>query len=222
MDQFSGIRAKTRRKRDRDQDRAPARPIGVGLLLVLALFVAAGPAAASGGGHDAAPPPPPAAPAEPPPPVEKPRPPPPPPPVLNGPIAAPAPIPRVHWLADAFTGLALGGYDPVAYFLEGKPVLGRPENELDWGGTTWRFTGPGNLAAFRDSPEVYAPRFAGYCVFAVSQGRPTEGSPLVPLLWHGRLLLFADPLSRVAFLADPDRLIAEAEGRWPALAAELP
>ncbi len=220
MDQFSGIRAKRRRKRGE-----PARPTGgrVAALLLAALIALPMPGAlASGGGHDApaaapaAPPPPP-----PPPPPEPRRPPPDVKPPIDGPIAATAPKPRVRFLADPASGVALGGYDPVVYFLGGRPGLGSPQWQLDWGGATWHFRDEGDLAAFKATPEVYAPLFAGRCAFAVSRGWPAEGSPLHALVWRGRLLLFADATSRIAFLEDPDRLLAEAERRWPGLAEDL-
>jgi hypothetical protein len=214
MQHSSGNRAATRR---RCGSRRFARS-GAAVLLSLVLV---GPVAASGGGHDEAPPPAPAveAPPSPPPP---PRRPPPPPPTLDGPIAAPAPIPRIRWLEDPFTGLAIGGYDPVQYFLSGRPVLGRRDFEYDWQGTTWRFENAGDLAAFRESPEVYAPLFAGRCAFGIAQGRPAEGSPLVHAIVAGRLLLFADATSRAAFMTDPGRLLEAALTRWPTLSADLP
>ena len=128
---------------------------------------------------------------------------------------------RVRVLSDATTGLALGGYDPVLYFLENRAIRGDVRFQFDWSGATWWFRNEGDLAAFRAAPEVYTPRFAGRCAFAVAQGRPAEGSPLHHLVWRGRLLLFADATSRIAFLEDPDRLLAEADRRWPALAADL-
>lgn len=221
MDQFSGIRAKRRRKRDRRRAIAPTAARGVALVVALAL-AAPEPVLASGG-HDA-PPPAAAAPAPPPPPPPPPEPRKPPPdvrPPIDGPIAAPAPKARVRFLADAATGVALGGYDPVLYFLDDRPRMGTAHFQTDWGGTTWWFVNEGDLAAFRAAPEVYAPAFAGRCVFAVARGWPAEGSPLHHLVWRGRLLLFADATSRVAFLADPDRLLAEAERRWPTIAADL-
>jgi len=189
-------------------------------MLALALIVACGdrPRASD----HAAPPAPvaePAPAAAPPPPPSPER---PPPPKLNGPIAAPAPRARTIWLADATTGRALGGYDPVGYFLEGRPTLGDPDRQWDWQGVAWLFRDEGTLAAFRDAPEVYAPLFGGRCAFAVSQGRPAEGSPQYFLVHHGKLLLFADAPARAAFLLDPDRLLAEAERRWPAMRADLP
>ena len=60
------------------------------------------------------------------------------------------------------TGLAISGFDPVAYFTEGKALFGRPEFELNLDGAVWRFTNEGNRGAFAKHPKVYAPRFAGY------------------------------------------------------------
>lgn len=224
MDEFSGIRAPTRRKRDGGREGLPRAILAVALLLLLGVAPRlVGSAAASEHAAPAAPAAAPAAPAEPPPP---PRPPPsaaerPPPPKLDA-IAAPAPNPRLHWLVDATTGRALGGFDPVAYFLNGRPTLGDPALQLDWGGVTWLFQDQGTLDAFRDAPTVYAPLFGGYCAFAISQGRPAEGSPLHFVVHRNRLLFFADAASRTAFLLEPDRLLAEAEKRWPKILAELP
>ena len=229
MHEFSGIRATARPKRD-EHERDRARP-RVRAALLAALLVAPGilgpaaPAAASdhaapADAHGAAPTAaPPAAPTPPPPPPPRPR---PPPPKLDGPVAAPEPKPRLTFLADRTTGLALGGHDPVAYFLDGRPTLGLQSHEVDWGGTTWRFADEGSATAFRDAPAVYAPLYGGRCAFAVSNGRPTEGSPQHFVIHRGRLLLFADVASRAAFLTDPDRVFAEAERRWPALLADLP
>lgn len=233
MDHFSGIRAETRRGTGAHRPRAGGVPcldlrrraIRVLLAGLVATVAFAGDraAASGGGGHDPAPAPAPAPAAEPPPPPPpKPRPPPPPPPKLDGPIAAEAPKPRIDWLADPYTGFALGGYDPVAYWTEGRPVLGRADFEYAWQNTTWRFANVGNLAAFRNAPETYAPLFAGRCAFAVSQGRPTEGSPLYPAIVGGRLLLFADATARAAFMLAPDRLLSTAIARWPEVSADLP
>lgn len=219
MEEFSGIRAVRRPKRD--DGRRRAGPGIFALALALAVPASETPVAAADHGapaEHAAPQPAPPQPAPtPPPPAHRP-----PPPVLNGPPAAAEPHPRPRWLADPTTGRALGGYDPVAYFLNGRPTLGDPDHQLDWGGVTWFFRDEGTEAAFRDAPEIYAPLFAGRCAFAVSQGRPAEGSPHYFVVFRGRLLLFADATARAAFLLAPDRLLAEAERRWPALLADLP
>ena len=202
MDEFSGIRARTRPKRDETPSRAVT-------LLALALLLA--PSSIALASDHAAP----AEHAAPPAATE-------PPPALTGPVAAAEPRPRLRWLADPTTDRALGGYDPVAYFLVGRPTLGDPDRQIDWQGVTWLFQDEGTAEAFRAAPEVYAPLFAGRCAFSVSQGRAAEGSPLVHLIWRGHLLLFADTTARAAFLLAPDRLLAEARRRWPGLLADLP
>ena len=65
------------------------------------------------------------------------------------------------------TGLAISGFDPVAYFTEGKALFGLPEFELKLDGAVWRFSNEGNRGAFEKHPEVYAPRFAGYDPVAI-------------------------------------------------------
>src|SRR4051812_19728994 len=63
---------------------------------------------------------------------------------------------------NRYTGLAIDGYDPVSYFIEGMPRLGRADFELRFGGSNWRFANEGNMAAFAADPDVYAPRFGGH------------------------------------------------------------
>ncbi|MDR3374273.1 MAG: YHS domain-containing (seleno)protein [Ancalomicrobiaceae bacterium] len=121
---------------------------------------------------------------------------------------------RYHFLMDTYTGLALGGNDPVAYFVDGMPREGLAEHELDWGGTTWHFANEGNLAAFRQNPEVYAPRFGGRCAFAMSEGLSVEGQPQFFVIHRDRLYLFANAGNRVAFLTDPDGYAVEATRQW--------
>ena len=53
---------------------------------------------------------------------------------------------------NAYTGLAISGFDPVAYFIDAKPKIGRPDVELRVDGTVWRFRNEGNRAAFADHP----------------------------------------------------------------------
>jgi YHS domain-containing protein len=65
-------------------------------------------------------------------------------------------------VVDRHTGLALGGYDPVAFYTDGKPLPGSPDFELQYGGAVWRFCNFGNRAAFAERPDVYMPQFGGY------------------------------------------------------------
>jgi len=113
------------------------------------------------------------------------------------------------------TGLALSGFDPVAYFTDHRPRIGKPALELSAEGAVWRFVNPGNRAAFEDHPEVYRPRFGGYDPVAVARGAAVLGHPLFWAVVSERLYLFYSPDARHAFLANPGRVIATAERKWP-------
>jgi hypothetical protein len=118
-------------------------------------------------------------------------------------------------VVNPHTGLAISGVDPVAYFTDGQPVFGRPDLELSYAGTVWRFSNAGNRAAFAEHPEVYMPRFGGYDPVAVAHGRSVAGHPLVWAVVGQRLYLFYDDPARTAFLADPGRIIETAIRKWP-------
>ena len=59
-------------------------------------------------------------------------------------------------------GLAIKGYDAVAYFKLGKPVKGKSEFEHKWEGAKWRFSNPEHLNLFVADPQKYAPQYGGY------------------------------------------------------------
>jgi hypothetical protein len=124
-------------------------------------------------------------------------------------------------VVDWRTGLAIHGFDPVAYFSDRKPVIGRPELEYRFAGAVWRFRNVGNRAAFSDRPDVYAPRFGGYDPLAVARGVATPGHPLLWLIVGDRLYLFHSAETRSAFAAGPDKAIEAALSSWPKLRQEL-
>lgn len=70
------------------------------------------------------------------------------------------------WAAEQINtdtqGLAIQGYDPVAYFIQGKPLKGTEEFSYQWMGAEWRFVSAQNLDLFRSNPEQYAPQYGGY------------------------------------------------------------
>src|ERR1700690_595456 len=78
------------------------------------------------------------------------------------PLTAKPVVAREPLVVNAQTGLAISGFDPVAYFTDSKPEFGRPELEWKQDSAVWRFRNEGNRAAFTDHPEVYTPRFGGY------------------------------------------------------------
>jgi hypothetical protein len=119
------------------------------------------------------------------------------------------------------TGLAIDGFDPVAYFVDSVQTIGRPEFELQSGGATWRFRNEGNRAAFAANPEVYMPRFGGHDPVALSRGAATPGNPDLWAIAGQRLYLFYNEAARAGFAADPDNVTAAAERNWPAVRLSL-
>ena len=121
-------------------------------------------------------------------------------------------------VVNADSGLAISGFDPVAYFSRGEAVLGRPELELGLGGAVWRFVNVGNRAAFAEHPEIYAPQFGGYDPVAIGRGASVPGHPLIWAINGERLYLFYDDAARSEFLADPARIVERARQKWPGVA----
>lgn len=124
-------------------------------------------------------------------------------------------------VSDRFTGLAIGGVDPVAYFTEGQMLAGRPDFEASEAGVVWRFRNADNRAFFLDHPEIYAPQFGGYDPVDVARGVAFAGQPRFWLIYARRLYLFGRPDSRAAFVADPLSTLEQARRRWPDLKKTL-
>ena len=124
-------------------------------------------------------------------------------------------------VTDPHSGLALYGFDPVAYFTEGAPAQGDAAIEYRFAGVVWRFRNEGNRAAFAANPEVYTPRFGGYDPLGVARGVATPGHPELWVRRDDRLYLFHKPETRTAFVADPLDAVAAAENRWPQVVKDL-
>jgi hypothetical protein len=118
-------------------------------------------------------------------------------------------------VVDWHSGLAIDGYDPVAFFTDGKSMPGRADFEFRYGGAVWRFRNVGNRDAFAARPDVYLPQFGGYDPLGVAHGVAVAGNPNVWLIAGERLFLFYDRARLDKFVADSSRWIVEAERKWP-------
>lgn len=121
---------------------------------------------------------------------------------------------------DRRSGLALNGFDPVAYRSTGQATPGQSEHELIEDGIVWRFASAANLAAFRDAPEIYAPAFGGFDPVGIATGAIVDSNPQVFEIRDGKLFLFRSADSRARFAAEPE-LLRKAEQRWPSLLVTL-
>jgi YHS domain-containing protein len=130
------------------------------------------------------------------------------------PVAAPAAAEDPVY-TGLFSDLAVSGYDPVAYFTDGKPVEGRGNFEYEWNGATWRFASQSNLAAFEAEPEAYAPQYGGYCAWAVSQGYTASAVPEAWRIVDGKLYLNYSKGVQSKWSQDIPGNIAKANQNWP-------
>lgn len=86
-------------------------------------------------------------------------------------------------------GLAIRGFDAVAYFAADGAAKGDPKYQFAWNGAKWLFASAENLERFRQDPEAYAPQFGGYCSYAVSRGYTADGDPEAWKIVDGKLYL---------------------------------
>ena len=124
-------------------------------------------------------------------------------------------------VVDRQTGLAIHGFDPVAYFTDAKATIGREQLELSLGGVVWRFRNLGNRAAFAEYPHIYMPRFGGYDPMALARGVATPGHPHLWLVADNRLYLFHSLAAQSAFAADQSGAVAAAEAKWAEVVVTL-
>jgi hypothetical protein len=139
--------------------------------------------------------------------------------VAAGSMARAATTERV--VTNRYSGLAIEGYDPLAYFIDGTPELGLPAYEAAQGGAVWRFRNEGNRDSFIAHPEIYGPQFGGYDPVDLARGVTVAGNPRFWLIAGDRLYLFGREDTRDSFAANPAPYLKEAKQRWPALEEQL-
>ncbi|CAA0125674.1 Uncharacterised protein [BD1-7 clade bacterium] len=111
-------------------------------------------------------------------------------------------------------GLAIKGYDPVAYFSQQKAVEGSPRYTTTYGGVIWRFSSATNQMTFMKNPQAYIPQYGGYCAYAMANGYVVSSDPQA---WHirdGKLYLNYSKGVRKTWLEDADAYIRRADKSW--------
>jgi YHS domain-containing protein len=116
---------------------------------------------------------------------------------------------------SSFLGGAIRGYDPVAYFTQGRPVKGSGDFILEYKGATWKFSSAENRQAFVEMPEKYAPQYGGYCAYAVSQGYTASIDPQAWTIVDERLYLNYSKDVRAEWSRDIPGNIKKANANWP-------
>lgn len=119
-------------------------------------------------------------------------------------------------------GLAVHGYDPVAYFTEGAPVLGSAKFSTVHEEATYRFANQENLDRFKRDPAKYVPEYGGYCAYGVSVGAKFDGDPHYWKIVDGRLYLNLNEDIQNTWQKDVPGNIAKAETVWTKIQHKAP
>lgn len=120
-------------------------------------------------------------------------------------LASPrAPDAARQLIHDPRSGLALHGFDPVAFHTESRALLGRDRFEAGSLGYMWRFISAANREAFLATPTAYLPLFGGHDAVGVAEGRMVEGDPTIFLIAGDTTVFFRDTANREVFARDPE------------------
>ena len=125
-----------------------------------------------------------------------------------------ASIPPINMTA---TGVAIKGYDPVAYYTMERAVPGQEALLYKWRGAGWLFASGEHLEMFQENPDAYAPQYGGYCAYAVSQGTTADIDPESWAIVDGKLYLNLNPDVQKLWQQKREEYIRQADANWPRL-----
>jgi YHS domain-containing protein len=133
-----------------------------------------------------------------------------------------APSVRADSVSDVNTigGVALHGFDPVAYFTQNKAVLGKPTLTAMHHGVTYQFASQEDQTAFKANPEKYVPQYGGFCAFAASVDVKADADPHEFVVSNGKLYVNNNEKALQKFQEDVAGNITKADHNWPDVAKQ--
>ena len=114
-------------------------------------------------------------------------------------------------------GIAIKGYDPVAYFLQQKPVEGKDEFSYDWSGSKWKFASQADMDSFKMAPQKYCPQYGGYCAYGLSENHKSPADPNAWTIIDNKLYLNYNRQVKEMWMKNSATRIEAADKNWPAL-----
>lgn len=118
------------------------------------------------------------------------------------------------------SGVAIKGYDVVAYFTDGKPMEGKPEFAIDWKGAKWYFISAEHRDIFKVSPEKYVPEYGGYCAWGMTKGYKAAVEPSAWKIVGQKLYLNYNADVQKSWSKDIQGMIKTADEQWQKKFAE--
>ena len=117
-------------------------------------------------------------------------------------------------------GVAIKGYDPVAYFTDNKPVKGTAAHKFAYEGVTYEFASEAHRKAFAATPEKYAPQFGGFCAYGTAAGHKAAIDPAAFSIVDGKLYLNYNSKVRDKWQQDEPGYIQKAQEAWPTVSKQ--
>lgn len=111
-------------------------------------------------------------------------------------------------------GVAIKGFDPVAYFTVHKAIKGTPAHTAVYKGSTFRFASAANRDSFVANPSRYAPQYDGYCAFGVAKGAKAKTEGEAFKIVAGKLYLNYDKTIQSDWQKQQAQFIATADKKW--------
>ncbi len=117
-------------------------------------------------------------------------------------------------------GIAVKGYDPVAYFTDNKPVKGSAAHTYVYEGVTYRFASAAHRKLFAKDPAKYVPEFGGFCAYGTAGGHKVDVDPAAFTIVDGKLYINYDLDVMATWRKDEPGYIHKAEENWPAVSQQ--
>jgi YHS domain-containing protein len=115
------------------------------------------------------------------------------------------------------SGKAIRGYDPVSYFIDGKPLPGKEELTYKWNNADWYFSDQQHLDSFKVNPEKYIPQYGGYCAYGMYEGHKAPTDPNAWTIVNGKLYFNYNLKVRELWKDKREEKIEAADKNWPAV-----
>ena len=136
-------------------------------------------------------------------------------------LAVPGPARATDLIFQSSDGIAIGGYDTVAYFTDAKATRGSDEFSYVWLGATWHFASAKHRDLFVSDPVKYAPQYGGYCSDAMVDGITANTNPEAWRIVEGKLYLNASKVGLLEWESNVTEEIERADSQWGVIKAHL-
>ena len=118
--------------------------------------------------------------------------------------------------------LAIHGYDAVAYFTDGRAVVGQAQYSATHNEAAYRFSSEANKKKFEKNPDRYVPQYGGFCAFGVSVGAKFDGAPRLFKVVDGKLYFNLNREIQKKWLEDVPGNIVKADANWAKIRDKSP